>query len=120
MLDEVLMIQILHDRATPDQMLAMLEALGIYVKFVVDVERKILAGGGELHADCERVLLNAGSHQFDLWGADWYPFSQTIGYELIINIRVSADNRSMEIQDLLLRSKIDEITYPILGGVPWQ
>ncbi|MCX5962535.1 MAG: DUF5674 family protein [Cyanobacteria bacterium] len=36
----------------------MLEALGIYVKLVVDIERKILAGGGELHADCERVLLN--------------------------------------------------------------
>lgn len=114
------MIQILHDRATSDQMLAMLEALGIYVKFVVDVERKILVGGGELHADCERFLLNAGSRQFDLWGADWYPFSQTIGYESIINIRVSANNRSMAIQDPVIRSQIDEIVYPLLGGVPWQ
>ncbi len=114
------MIQILHDRATPDQMIAMLEALGIYVKFVVDIQRKILAGGGELHADCERVLLHEGSHQFDLWGVDWYPFNQTIGYESIINIRVSANNRSMVIQNPVLRSKIDEIVYPRLGGVRWQ
>lgn len=50
------MIQILSDRATPDQMQTMLEALGIYVKLVVDVERKVLAGGGELHVDCEKFL----------------------------------------------------------------
>jgi Protein of unknown function (DUF5674) len=120
LLDEVPMIQILYDRATPEQMLAMLEALGIYVKFVVDVERRILAGGGELHTDCEMVLLNTGSRQFNLWGADWYPFNQTIGYESIINIRVSANNRSMAIQDPVIRSQIDEIVYPLLGGVSWQ
>ena len=83
-------------------------------------ERKILAGSGELHADCERVLLNAGSRQFDLWGADWCSFNQTIGYESIINIRVSANNRSMMIQNLVLRSQIDEIVYLLLGGVQWQ
>jgi Protein of unknown function (DUF5674) len=114
------MIQILDDRATPAQMQAMLEALGIYVKLVVDLDRRILAGGGELHADCEKVLLRNGSRQADLWGADWYPFDQTIGYESIINIRESANNRSMEIQDPIIRSQIDEIIYQFLGGVPWQ
>jgi hypothetical protein len=49
----------------------MLEFLGIYIKLVVDVERGILAGGGELHADCEKVLLRDGSRQQDVWGADW-------------------------------------------------
>ena len=115
-----MMIQILSNRATPKQMQAMLESLGIYVKLVVDVERKILAGGGELHADCEKVLLRNGSRQVDLWGVDWYPFNQTIGYESIINIRVSANNRSMEIQDLGIRSRVDEIVYLFLGGVQWQ
>ena len=115
-----MMIQILSNRATPKQMQTMLESLGIYVKLVVDVERKILAGGGELHADCEKVLLRNGSSQVDLWGADWYPFNQTIGYESIINIRVSANNRSMEIQDLGIRSRVDEIVYLFLGGVQWQ
>ena len=114
------MIQILSDRATPDQMQTMLEALGIYVKLVVDIERRILAGGGELHVDCEKILLRNGSRQVDLWGVDWYPFNQTIGYESIINIRVSANNRSMKIQDLGIRSRVDEIVYLFLGGVQWQ
>jgi hypothetical protein len=115
-----MMIQILDDRATPEQMRAMLEALGIYVKLVVDIDRQILAGGGELHADCEKILLRNGSAQTGLWGADWYPFNQTIGYESIINIRPSANNRSMEIQDPMIRSQIDEIVYRFLGGVQWQ
>ena len=44
----------------------MLEALGIYIKLAVDVERGIVAGGGELHADCEQILLAEGSKQKDV------------------------------------------------------
>jgi hypothetical protein len=43
------------------------------VKFVADVERNIIAVGGELHADAEAVLLDNGSRQQDLWGANYYP-----------------------------------------------
>ena len=45
------------------------------MKLAVDLERRILAGGGALHADCEAVLLGAGSRQEDVWGADWVPRS---------------------------------------------
>lgn len=101
-------------------MQAMLEALGIHVKLVVDIDRKILARGGELHADCEKILLRNGSRQANVWGADCYPFNQTIGYGSIINIRVSANNPSMEIQDPGVRTEIEEIIYRFLGGVQWQ
>ena len=30
----------------------MLEAQGAYIKLAVDIERGIIAGGGEYHADC--------------------------------------------------------------------
>ncbi|MEL7226521.1 MAG: DUF5674 family protein, partial [Cyanobacteria bacterium J06576_12] len=88
------MILILRERATPEQLRQMLEALGIYIKLAVDVERSLLAGGGELHADCEQTLLADGSQQANIWGADWYPLKQTVGYESIINIRPTANNRS--------------------------
>ena len=42
------MIQIIRDRATPEQMQQMLMSLGIYIKLAVDLERKLLAVGGEL------------------------------------------------------------------------
>jgi len=98
----------------------MLEALGIYIKLAVDVERWIVPGGGELHADCELVLLEDGSQQANIWGADWYPLKQTVGYESLINIRPSANNRSMEIQDPALREDINQIVQSLLGNVPWQ
>ena len=114
------MICIIRNRATPEQMRQMLEALGIYIKLAVDVERRILAGGGELHADCELVLLDDGSEQANVWGADWYPLRQTVGYESLINIRPSANNRSMVIQDSVLREDINEIVQSLLGNVQWQ
>lgn len=114
------MILIIRSRAEPEQMCQMLEALGIYIKLAVDVERRIVAGGGELHADCELVLLADGSQQANIWGADWYPLKQTVGYESLINIRPSANNRSMEIQDPALREDINQIVQSLLGKVPWQ
>ena len=39
------------------------------VKYVVDVARGVAAVGGEMHADAEQALLEAGSRQADLWGA---------------------------------------------------
>ncbi len=95
---------IIRSRATPAQMQHTLLPLGIYIKLAVDVERKILAGGSELHADCEQILLADGSQQSDIWGADWYPMKQTVGYESIINIRPSANNRSMMIQSIELQA----------------
>ena len=50
-------IHIVRRRATPKMMSDMLQSLSSYVKLAVDVRREVLAGGGELHTDCEQVLL---------------------------------------------------------------
>jgi len=76
-------IHIVRRLATPVMMSEMLQSLDSYVKLAVDVRREVLAGGGELHADCEQVLLKDGSHQEDIWGADWLPFSQALMYSMM-------------------------------------
>lgn len=86
------------------------------IKIVVDIRRRILAGGGEMHADCEQVLLKAGSEQNDLWGANWYPADQRIEFEALINIRPRLENHSILIQDEELRQKVESVTGEILGG----
>jgi hypothetical protein len=88
------------------------------VKFVVDVRRRLIATGGELHADGERLLLDEGSKQEDLWGANYYPGAgreQCIEYTALINIRPSQGNRGMEVQDEKLRAHIRDITFELLG-----
>ncbi|MEQ9622641.1 DUF5674 family protein [Coleofasciculus chthonoplastes] len=89
----------------------------LYIKLAVDIQRGILAGGGEFHADCETVLLEDGSEQVNIWGADWYPDSQTVTYESLINIRPRQNNRSMEILDLGIRDQVANIVHNLLGGV---
>lgn len=111
------MIHIFKDRATKKQLIEMLEIYDHMIKIVVDLRQKRLAGGGEMHSDCETVLLDSGSEQDDLWGANWYPEDQRIEYESLINIRPRMGNRNILIQDEKIRTQVKEITYEILGGV---
>ncbi|CAG0936974.1 hypothetical protein TFLX_05877 [Thermoflexales bacterium] len=109
------MIHIIRSRATSQQITEMLEALDGYIKLAVDVERRILAGGGAMHADCESALLEDGSAQENVWGADWYPASQQVAYESLINIRPRQGNRSLEVTDPELRARIADVVHALLG-----
>ena len=110
------MIHIVRERATAEQMQEMLETLQAYIKLAVDVRRKIIAGGGGMHADCEAALLEDGSQQADVWGADWVPDSREVRYESLINIRPKQKNRSLRIEDKLLREKIERIVRERFEG----
>ena len=102
-------IHIITDKATPQQLQQMLETLQTYIKLAVDVRERIVAGGGEMHADCETALLEDGSQQEDVWGADWFPESQRVRFQSLINIRPKQGNRSAEISDPVLRAHIETI-----------
>lgn len=92
----------------------MLEALDTYIKLAVDVQRGILAGGGVMHADCESVLLENGSQQTDIWGADWNPDAKQVTFESLINIRPRQNNPSLEILEPALRERVAQITRQLL------
>ena len=109
------MIYLLKDKAQLAQIQAMLEEYGSMIKIAVDIRRKILAGGGEMHADCEQLLLEDGSEQDDIWGANWYPGDQRVEFEALINIRPLLGNRGMLIQSQEIRLAVEAITRCILG-----
>jgi hypothetical protein len=111
------MIHLLHERASSQQIAEMLEEYEDMIKIVVDIRHRALSGGGEMHADCESVLLEDGSEQDDLWGANWYPAEERIAFESLINIRPRLGNRSILIQSQELRTAVESVTREILGGV---
>jgi hypothetical protein len=85
---------------------------GDMVKAVVDVARKVMAIGGELHSDEEAALLDDGSRQADLWGINLYPDESGddwIEFDSMINVRPSQDNRSRDVEDPALRGSIRRI-----------
>lgn len=111
------MIHIIRQRATPQQVKEMMQEYKTIIKLAVDVKRGILAGGGRMHADCETMLLDDGSHQRDIWGANWIPASQDVEFEALINIRPKQQNSSMIIQDPEIKQKVETIVRNILEGV---
>jgi hypothetical protein len=65
------------------------------IKIVVDVENEIIAMDAELHADLEQLLMENGSRQEVLWGANIYPDKgknspDFIEYTALINVRPSS------------------------------
>jgi hypothetical protein len=109
------MIHLIREPATLQQIEEMLESLDTYIKLAVDIDRGILAGGGVMHADCESVLLEDGSTQENIWGADWNPTSQQVTFESLINIRPRENNPSLEILDPSRRDRVAQITQRLLG-----
>jgi len=105
-------IKIITDKVTQSELLQMAkDGFGDMVKAVVDVEKKIIAVGGELHADAEAILLENGSKQENLWGINIYPekaATERIEFTSLINIRPSVGNRSMDIQDENVRQIIKQ------------
>ncbi|MBI3164661.1 MAG: hypothetical protein IPG44_15950 [Anaerolineales bacterium] len=109
------MIHTLREKASQNQVKEMLQEYDTMIKIVVDIRQRVLSGGGEMHADCESLLLENGSEQDDLWGANWYPLEQRIAFESLINIRPRLGNRNILIQDENIRKQVEEITRHILG-----
>ena len=111
-----MIIHLLSQPATSAQITDMLQANRFYIKTAVDLRLQQLAGGGEMHSDCEDLLLDKGSRQVDIWGASWNPLSQEIVYESMVNLRPK-QNRAMEILDPLIQERVKAVIYRLLGGI---
>lgn len=82
------------------------------VKGVVDVEKGILAIDADLHADLEKMLLDAGSSQDDLWGINlWFEDGgeDFVEFDSMINVRPRQGNRSRGVENPEVRAKIIEV-----------
>lgn len=92
---------------------------GDMVKAVVDVERGVMAIGGELHSDEEAALIDEGSAQEHLWGINLYPAEPDdawLEFDSLINVRPSQGNRSRNVEDSGLRDRIRQIVTGLVEG----
>ena len=92
---------------------------GDMVKAVVDVERGVMAIGGELHSDEEAWLLDDGSKQPDLWGINLYPSdtsSDWIEFDSMINVRPSQGNRSRGVESETTRDSVRRVVMALVSS----
>jgi hypothetical protein len=106
-------MEIIRTRCTPAQLAELVaENYGTMVKGVVDVRRRVLVLGGELHADAETLLLGDGSAQEDLWGFNIHTGQENdarLEFTSFINIHPRQGNRSIEVADPELRQTMRAI-----------
>lgn len=94
------------------------DQFGDFVKFVVDIQKEIMAVGADLHADEEAILLEKGSNQRDLWGINFYsemPAHDRIEFHSMINLRPSQGNRSRGIDDPAIREKVARVVDKLVA-----
>jgi hypothetical protein len=112
-------IHIISERIDPGLLARLVRGTFVtMVKYVVDLDREVVAIGGELHADAEAVLLEAGSDSKDLWGANYHPGygkAECIEFTAMINVRPSRGNPAMEVQDPAVRERIRSLTFRLIG-----
>lgn len=112
-------LRIIRQPVTRAELAALAESqFGDMVKAVVDIERGVMAIGGEMHADEEAVLLDDGSRQADLWGINLYPAEPGeawIEFDSMINVRPSQGNRSRDVEDEARRRAIVQIVNALVS-----
>lgn len=78
-----------------------------YIKTVIDIEKKICSAGCDRHFEGEKILLDQGSKQSNLWGGGIDIETKEIDYNSFINIRPNDNNTSNEIQDGKIREEFN-------------
>jgi hypothetical protein len=86
------------------------EEFDIYIKTVIDIDKKICSAGASRHFESEKVLLEQGSNQSDVWGGGIDLDMKIIDFKSFINIRPRDNNRSNEIQDQDILKKYEKLT----------
>ncbi len=113
-----MVIQIIRDQISFESLKEIAKGqFGYMVKAVVDIRRKIMAVGGELHADEEVLLSEDGSEREDVWGINLYLENSPedwIAFDSMINIKPQYGNRSRGVEDVGIQQKIKTIVNEIV------
>lgn len=95
---------------TKEEIEKLKEVFDVYIKTVIDLEKKICSAGADRHFESEEILLKEGSSQKNLWGGGIDLETKTVDYNSFINIRPLDNNTGNEIQDAEIRKKFEELT----------
>ncbi len=112
-------IRIVKDSITRGELRELAIArFGNLVKAVVDIDKEVMAVGGELHADEEALLIEReGSNREYTWGINLYPDKESdelIEFDSVVNIKPALGNRSRRVEDKETQNKIKDIVKKLV------
>lgn len=92
-----------------EEIVILKEQFEVYIKTVIDVNKKVCSAGCDRHFESEKNLLDQGSKQENLWGGGIDLETMAIDCNSMINIRPPL-NTSNEIQDKNTREEFERLT----------
>jgi hypothetical protein len=103
------MILVFQDKAKKEQIEEITKIYPKYTKIVVDIDKKVLAAGGEYHIDCEQILINNGSLQNNLWGGGYSFENKKVDFMGLTNYKPYFNHFSYEISLPEIREEVEKI-----------
>lgn len=97
------------DPFTIEQIAQLRAQFDVYIKTVIDLKQKICSAGCDRHFESEKILLDKGSKQSDLWGGGIDLETKIIDCNSFINIRPNQQNTSNEIQNPSIRNQFEDL-----------
>ena len=95
---------------TKEEIEELREQFDVYIKTVIDVEKRVCSAGCDRHFESEKLLIEEGSKQSDLWGGGIDLETRETDCNSFINIRPTDNNTSNEIQNPEIRKVFEELT----------
>lgn len=110
-------MQLVSRPLTKQECRSLQKTYGNYVKVTVDIDKKILIAGCELHADGEKILLESGSLQDNIWGGGINLTTKEIDATAVLNLRPNLQNNSLEVLDPQRRQKLIEVVQKMFSNL---
>lgn len=95
---------------TKEEIEKLRELFDVYIKTAIDIKKEICSAGMDRHFEGEKILIDQGSQQSDLWGGGIDLEAKIIDFNSFINIRPKDNNTSNEIQSPEIREKYEKLT----------
>uniref|UniRef100_A0A7C4XTF9 Uncharacterized protein n=1 Tax=candidate division WWE3 bacterium TaxID=2053526 RepID=A0A7C4XTF9_UNCKA len=109
------MVIVLNRKITPEEFKQACKVYPDYIKTVIDIEKNLLAVGGEFHIDCEDVLIaKHGSKLENLYGGGYRVSTKEVEYMAMSNYKPALNKNTYEITDTNIRQKIFDLTKEYL------
>ncbi len=110
-------IKIIKEKITKEKLKEIVkENYGDMTKAVVDIEKKIIAIGGEFHSDASTILVEKeGSNYENVWGFNVYPDREDrLEFDSLINIKPNKGNRDVIIGSDKIKQRIRNIVKDLI------
>ncbi len=102
---------------TPEEIEQLKEQFEVYIKTVIDIEKKVCSAGMDRHFEGEQILLAQGSNQHQIWGGGIDLETKEIDFNSFINIRPRDNNTKNEIQSEKIREEYRKLTEFFFGEI---